>query len=116
MFILRHALVLLLLYTGFSTIEWENVTILRAKPETANFGTAANPLAPVEVFANYSWLSSQAPEVPISIAETEFRGITIAQLSALQLGVVVPVVHGGAVILFSNPLPHHIPVFFFPGL
>jgi hypothetical protein len=36
-----------------------------------------------QVFANYSWLSSGPP---IHIAATELRGITIEQLSSLQLG------------------------------
>ena len=36
-----------------------------------------------QVFANYSWLSSGPP---INIAATELRGITIEQLSSLQLG------------------------------
>ena len=36
-----------------------------------------------QVFANYSWLSARPP---IHIAATELRGITIEQLSALQLG------------------------------
>ena len=36
-----------------------------------------------QVFANYSWLSSGPP---IRIAATELRGITIEQLSSLQLG------------------------------
>ena len=36
-----------------------------------------------QVFANYSWLSSGPP---IYIAATELRGITIEQLSSLQLG------------------------------
>ena len=35
-----------------------------------------------QVFANYSWLSSGPP---IHIAATELRGITIEQLSSLQL-------------------------------
>ena len=35
-----------------------------------------------QVFANYSWLSSGPP---INIAATELRGITIEQLSSLQL-------------------------------
>ena len=35
------------------------------------------------MFANYSWLSARPP---IHIAATELRGITIEQLSALQLG------------------------------
>ena len=38
-----------------------------------------------QVFANYSWLSSGPP---IHIAATELRGITIEQLSSLQLGLV----------------------------
>ena len=37
-----------------------------------------------QVFANYSWLSSGPP---IHIAATELRGVTIEQLSSLQLGI-----------------------------